>query len=120
MKPRVVLMAPLFTLLLLGLAAGQTQEIPVNDVKMFAGQWVGRAFIQATILPTELSIKEDGSYTGHVGNRQVGGVIRIVAGEPRYEGHALRGRLSLYQGNDRRLLRARADSGETMDYEESK
>jgi len=119
MKHRVALLVALFSLLLLSsVSSGQTGQIPVNDVKMFAGRWVGRAYILATIFPTELSIKEDGSYTGHVANRPVAGQIRIEAGEPRYEGRYTRGRLGLYQDGDKRFLRAWAESGERWEYEE--
>ena len=119
MKHRVALLVALLTLLLLS-SVSSGQQIPVNDVKMFAGRWVGRAFILATILPTELNIMEDGSYTGHVANRPVAGKIRIEAGEPRYDGQFTRGRLALYQDGDKRFIRAWAESGERWEYEERK
>ena len=121
MKHRIALLTALFTVLVLSsVSRGQSEQIPVNDVKMFAGQWVGRAYILATILPTELNIKEDGSYSGHVANRPVEGKIRIEAGESRYEGKYTRGRLGLYQDGDKRFLRAWAESGERWEYEEQK
>jgi len=119
MKHRVAVLLALFALLFLGLVSrGQSEQIPVNDVKMFAGQWVGRAYILATIFPTELDIKEDGSYSGHVANRPVAGKIRIEDGEPRYEGKYTRGRLGLFQDGDKRFLRAWAESGERWEYEQ--
>jgi hypothetical protein len=121
MRHRVALVVALFALVLLGsVSRGQSEQIQVNDVKMLAGQWIGRAYILATILPTELNIKEDGSYSGHVANRPVAGKIRIEAGEPRYEGQYTRGRVGLYQDGDKRFLRAWAESGERWEYEEQK
>jgi hypothetical protein len=121
MRHRVVLRVTLFILLLLGpVMAAQSQEVPVDDPKQFAGQWFGRATLHGTTLPTQLSIREDGTYSGHVGNRPVAGVIRIVGRETRYEGVAIQGRLALYQGRNKRYLRAWADSGETFEYEERK
>jgi hypothetical protein len=122
MTNRIALSVIVATLFLLGLAvSAQSQEVEVKDVKMFAGQWIGKATLHNTTVPSELSIKEDGTYSGHVGNRSVGGSIQIVGGESRYVGTAIQGRLSLYQGSrDRRFLRAWADSGEIMEYQERK
>jgi hypothetical protein len=121
MRYRVALTVGLVTVLLLGVVtAGQTQPISVDDPKAFAGRWFGRAIVHNTTLPTELSIKEDGTYSGHVGSRPVAGVIRMVGQEARYEGAATRGRMGLYQGADKRFLRAWADSGEILEYEERK
>ena len=121
MRYRIALTVAVVTVLLLGVVtAGQTQLLSVDDPKSFAGQWVGRAIVHNTTLPTELSIREDGTYSGHVGNRSVEGVIRIVGREARYEGAGTRGRLVLYQGSDRRFLRAWVDGGEILDYEERK
>jgi hypothetical protein len=44
----------------------------------------------------------------------------MVDREARYEGAATRGRMVLYQGENRRFLRAWADSGEILEYEERK
>lgn len=121
MRHRVALTGALFTLLLLGLVtAGQSQQIQVDDPKVFAGRWAGRAMLHGTTLPAELSIREDGTYSGHVGNRPVSGVIRVVGRETRYEGGATRGRLALYQGRDKRFLRAYTDTGEILEYAEQK
>jgi hypothetical protein len=119
MRHRIAQTAGIVALLLLSaVTPGQSQEIDVSNVKTFAGEWVGRAILHNTTLPTELSIREDGSYSGHIAHRPVSGVIRIVDGQTRYEGAATRGRLFLYQGKDRKFLRALADSGEILDYQE--
>jgi hypothetical protein len=109
-------------LTLLGLAAcAHTERIQVSDVKMLAGNWEGKAVIRATSLPTALSVKEDGSYSGHVGGRPVQGVIRTVAGQGTFVGGELKGTVGLYESSSgKRFLRAWADTGEVFDYEERK
>ena len=120
MTHRAALTVVLLTLL--GLAAcAHTKEIQVSDVKMFAGNWEGRAVIRATSLPAALSVKEDGSYSGHVGGRPVQGVIRAVAGQGTFGSGELRGTLGLFESSSgKRRLRAWADTGEIFDYEERK
>lgn len=89
---------------------------PIEGAASLAGTWRGRMSGPLGNAPLILTIQGDGAYQGVLyvepTYKEVRGVISVVRpGFARYEGTDGNGRVTLYENQDRRVLRLIGDGG---------